>query len=153
MSHEAFPVYVITLYHVRKLNKRKGQIFPMWNLSVNYEWYWESAIWSYADTLYSRRRAEKMFCMKILLILPTFHEKTFWRFFVQGGGRTCTLPLTFMDEELWPGGNFLGGGIFQGGVWWVGIFPGEIFLEPFWQMFLNNVNFFSQQIISNLTKL
>ena len=33
-----------------------------------------------------------------------------------------------------PGGNFLGenfpGGIFQGVVWWMGIFPGGIFLEP-----------------------
>ena len=36
-----------------------------------------------------------------------------------------------------PGGSFLGGnfpgrggGIFQGVVWWVGIFPGRIFLEP-----------------------
>ena len=29
-----------------------------------------------------------------------------------------------------PGENFLGGGDFPGGVWWVGIFLGEIFLEP-----------------------
>ena len=28
------------------------------------------------------------------------------------------------------GGN-ISGGNFPGGVWWVGIFPGEIFLEPF----------------------
>ena len=43
-----------------------------------------------------------MFCMKIL---PKFHEKTLSRsggikFFVQGGGCTCALCPTFMDEVL-----------------------------------------------------
>ena len=67
-------------------------------------------------------------------------------------GRMCMYILRpFMDEVLSeeivkkdneiggniPGGDFLGGnfrrggGIFQGGVCWVGILPGRIFLEPF----------------------
>ena len=47
--------------------------------SVNYEWYWEIAIWSCADTLYFMLRAEKVFFMKTLLTFPRFHEKTLSR--------------------------------------------------------------------------
>ena len=42
-----------------------------------------------------------------------------------------------MGENI-PGGDFLGGkfpgggGDFPSEVWWVGIFPGGIFLEPYW---------------------
>ena len=63
------------------------------------------------------------------------------KFFVQGGGCTCTLSRRFMNEVLseerqltkWPGIFQVGifrVGIFQGAVWWVVIFPVGIFLEP-----------------------
>ena len=66
--------------------KGSDQFFPCETGSVNYEWYREIAIWSCADTLELKKygynladTAEKMFCMKILLILPKFHEKTLSR--------------------------------------------------------------------------
>ena len=94
--------------------------------------------------------------VKILLIWPTFHDKTVSR---PGDIKTFrpgrrlymyTVP-PFMDAVLseerqsmkWVGIFRVGifwvrifcGGIFQGGVWWVGIFrvrifPAGIFLEP-----------------------
>ena len=111
--------------------KGRDQFFPCESWSVNYQWYWEIAIWSCADTLYFRLRAEKMFCMKILLILSKFHEKTLSRpgdikIFVQGGGCTCTLSPIYRRNvkrrktknemggniPCWNflGGNFPGGG-------------------------------------------
>ena len=65
-----------------------------------------------------------MFCMKILLILPKFHEKT-----LSHSG----------DIKLFPSGKVLSEerqlmkwvGIFQGGIFWVGIFRVEIFQGEF----------------------
>ena len=63
------------------MNKRKG---PSETWSVNYECYRKIEILSCADSLYFRLSAERRFVwMKILLILPKFHEKTlktFWRY-------------------------------------------------------------------------
>ena len=78
--HSSWGIPSVTLNHVKKLKKRKGPIFfPCETWPLNYEWYWEMTIWSCADTLYFRIRTEKMFCLKILLILPKFHEKTLRR--------------------------------------------------------------------------
>ena len=59
--------------------KRRDKFFPCETWSVDYESYSDIAIWSCTDTLYFTLRAEKMFCMKILLILAKFHEKTLIR--------------------------------------------------------------------------
>ena len=133
--------------------KERDRFFPCKTWSVNYEWYWETAIWSGIYTLYFRFRAEKMFCMKILLLLPKFHEKTLSRsedikIFCPGSRMYIyTLPTIYGRSVKWrktinemggniPVGNFLRGNIkgehFPGKVWWVrvGVLPGGIFLEP-----------------------
>ena len=111
--------------------KGREQFFPCGTWSVNYEWYWQIAIWSCSDTLYFRFRAEKMFCMKIIAKFSWENSKLFW---------ICQ-NFSFKEEDVhnlssiygwrvkWrkiinemggniPGGNFLGG-----------IFPGEVFPE------------------------
>ena len=75
-----------------------------------------------------------MFLMKILLILPKFHEETLScprDIFVQGGRSTCTLFPPFMDTMLSEGRQLMKWvGIFQVRIFCVETFPVEIFLEP-----------------------
>ena len=102
--------------------KGRDQFIPCETWSVNYEWYWGIAIWSCADTLDFRLRAEKMFCMKILLILRKFNDKTLRRkIFHPGRMYMYTLPpwtkrretINEMGRNI-PGGNFLGGNFLGG---------------------------------------
>ena len=44
------------------------------------------------------------------------------------------------------GWEFSGGGILEGGIWWVGIFRGEIFLEPYMNTVTNYTLFFYKQL-------
>ena len=122
--------------------KGRDQFFPCETWSVNYEWYWEIAIWSCEDTLYSSPRAEKVFCIKILLILPKFHEKTLSRsgdIKIFCPGRMYMYSLLhprlppFMDEVLSEEEGFRGRSLFQIPgeerqlMKWVGIFLVRIF--------------------------
>ena len=132
--------------------KGRDHFFQCETWSLNYEWYWEIAIWSCTDTLYFRLRAEKMFYIKILLILPSLCEKT-----LSCSGNIKIFPSREEDVQVhsppiygrsvkWrktineisrniPGGNFLGGNFpadnFPGGIWWVGIFLVGSFPEEF----------------------
>ena len=142
--------------------KGKGQFFSYETWSVNYEWHWAIAIWSCADTLDFRLRGEKMFCMKNLLILPKFNEKTLSRSedikIFRPGRRIYMYALPpFMDEVLSEERQLMK---------WVGIFQVEIFrgcfsrgefdgwefsgVEFFWKKFSQNRNFLLQ-ILQNLT--
>ena len=73
-GHECSASY--NLYHVVKLNKRKGPIFSIWNLVSKVWVVWRNWNFSCKDTSYFRFWAKKMFSTKILWILPKFHEKT-----------------------------------------------------------------------------
>ena len=108
------------------------------------EWYWEIEIWSWEDTLYSRLIAEKMFCIKILLILPKFHEKTlspsgdiktFWRYqnFLSREEDVHVHSPPFIDEVLSEERQL----IKWVGTFWVGIFRGEFSRGKFdgWEFF------------------
>ena len=101
-------------------------------------------------------RAEKIFFMKILLLLPKFHEKTLSRpgdinIFRTGRMYMYTLPpfmdAVFSEETInemsenipygnfvgrnFPGGYFPGGGVFPGGIFPRGYFPGGFFPGEF----------------------
>ena len=77
-------------------------------------------------------RAEKIFFMKILLLLPKFHEKTLSRpgdikIFRTGRMYMYTLP-PFMDAVFSEERQLMKWvRIFHMGILWVGIFPGDIF--------------------------
>ena len=83
--------------------KGRDKLFPCETWAVIYEWYWGIAIWSYGYALDFRLRGKKMFCVKILSILPKFHEKPLSRsgnIKIFGPGRRMymyTLP-PFVDE-------------------------------------------------------
>ena len=79
IGHKAFLVQFINFIPCQEVEQKEGTHFFQETWSVNDEWYWDIAFWSCVDTLYFRVRAEKMFCMKILLILPKFHERTLSR--------------------------------------------------------------------------
>ena len=89
-----------------------------------------------------------MFCIKIFLILPKFHEKSLSRsgdinIFCPGRFYMYTLPFPFMDEVFSEEQGFGGRslfqipgeerqlmkwvGIFQVGTFWVGVFQEGIF--------------------------
>ena len=126
--------------------KGKDQFFLCETWSVNYEWYWEIAIWSCPDTLDFRLRAEEMFCMKILFNIAKVsweNSNLFWRhqnFSSREEDVHVHSPLLppFMNEVLseerqlmkWVGrfqfGNFLGGN-FPGGDFPRGSLMGENF--------------------------
>ena len=128
--------------------KRSDQFVPCETSSANNEWYWKIAIWSCADTLYFRLRDEKNFFVKILLLLPKFHEKTLSRpgdinFFFQRGGCTSTL-FPHLWTQCWvKKGNWyngweysrlkFSGGDFQGGSLMSRNFPGGLLHD------LNNI--------------
>ena len=114
--------------------KGSDQCFPWETWSVNYEWYWETGTWSCVDTLYFRLGAEKMFFMKILLMLPKFHEKTlsssgYIKIFCRGKRMYMYILSPSMDAVLNEERQLMKRvGIFQGGVWLKEIFRAKIFL-------------------------
>ena len=127
--------------------KGRDKFFPWETWLVNYEWYWGIAIWSCADTLDFSFRAEKMFYVKILLILPKFHEKILSfsgdvKIFLLGRRMYMyTLPL-FMDEVLSEETQLMKWvGIFQVRIFWVGIFRGKIFQGGVFCQILNSRSF------------
>ena len=111
--------------------KKGNNFFQCETWSINYEWYWETAITSCADTLYFRFVAEKLFCMKILLILAQFQEKTLSRsgdiksFFQGRRMYMYILPHPFMGKVLSEERQLIKWvGIFQVGISWVVVFRG-----------------------------
>ena len=115
------------------MNKRKWPTFFMWNLVSKFWVVLRNRNWSCADALHFTIRAQKIFFMKILLILPKFHRKTLKRpgdinFFRPGRWMYMyTLP-PFMDAVLNEERQLMKWvRILQVGIFWVGNFRLGIF--------------------------
>ena len=116
--------------------------FPCETWSVNYEWYWEIAIWSCADTLYCRLQAEKMFFYENFMNIGKVsweNSKAYWRYLdilsrvedvhihsspIYGHSVNWRKIINEMGGNI-PGGNFpwgfpgrslMGGNFLEGGI-------------------------------------
>ena len=129
-----------------KWTKRSDQFFPCETCSVNYERHWKIAVWSCADALHFRLRAEKCYLWKFLL--AKFREKNLSHpediksFCPRTQMYMYTLPL-FIDAVLSKESQLMKWvGIFLVKIFWVGIFWRELFQGGVWWLGFSGWEFF-----------